>query len=233
MFKILDNPKATCAELADAYKQAAQAERDLKIEQDKAYETLLNIQKNHLSDTKEARQVKDARAIFETSKIKYESCLFGRGELKARMIERLPMELATRQKAIEAEQKELFAKKRDINEKYLSKIAEALVIQEQAKGRPMSDVGRGNWIERGVRSINLTMLIDEDRNYLHEQVKTFRESLPIQGEMCLDTKLSFLSDELDELSKITTEPDMADSQDQQTTIAEKLESEIERLIEAA
>ena len=232
MFKVLDNKAVTSTELADAYKQAVEAEQGLKTEQNKAYEALLDIQKDCLTSTKESKPLEKAKVVYETAKIRLEACQHGAKQLRERMFERLPIVATAIKKAIEAEQNELISQKRDINEKYLSKIAEALAIQEQAKGRPMSDAGRGNWVERGVRNINLSLLIDEDRNYLHEQVKTFRESLPIQGGVCLDIKLSCLGDEMDKLSKILSEPNPADDMPGQVqlSIAEKIENEVGKLI---
>ncbi len=231
MFKVLHNPEATCKQLADAHKQAAQAEQGLKVEQNKAYEALLDIQKDCLTSMKESKPLEKAKVVYQTAKIRLEACQHGAKQIRERMFERLPIEATARQKAIEAEQKELISQKRDINEKYLSKVAEAMAIEEQAKGRPMSDAGRGSWVERGVRNINLSLLIDEDQNYLHEQVKTFRESLPIQGGVCLDIKLSRLWDESEKLKNLLSEPDLADQNP--PSIVEKIEAEVKKLIETA
>jgi len=230
MFKILNDPQATCARLAEAYIEAEAAEKSFKTEHDQAYEKLLDVQKDCFDSSKESKLLKDARAAYETAKLRRKACFHGLAQLKELMIKRLPVEATTRQKAIETEQKKLFSQKSALNEQYLSKIAEALVIQEQIEGRPMSDAGKGSWVERGIRNINLAVLTAEDRINLYEQVKTLRESLPTpEGGLSISMRLSRLWDESEKIKKMLCEPDPADGQGQ-LSVAEKIESGIERLI---
>ena len=230
MFKLLHNPEATCKQLANAHKQAAQAEQGLKTERDRAYTALLDIQKNHLADSKESKQVKDVLAAYEIYKIKHESCLYGMEQLKTKMVERLPVEAKQRIEQIEAETEILLSRKKELHEKYLLAVAETELILNKIEGKPLTyNKSTAEYVTGALRGVNIVTMSSEDMVFIKQAMKdTMKDT---KDEPSLNLSLSHLWDESEKLSKMLCEPDMADLTP--PSIAEKLEREVERLIETA
>jgi hypothetical protein len=226
MFRVLNNQKATCLELADAYKQAAEAEQGLKIKKDETYLMLLDVQKDCLSDSKFSKPVKDANQVYETAKIRQEACKHGLKQLKAKLVERLPIEAGLRIEQIKSEQKNLLVRKQDVHKKYLEAIAEVQLLQNSIKGAPLMCTTAGNWVAGPLRDVKFAVMDPEDRIFIREIIEKNSGKEP-----GLDLKISSLGDEQESVSKLLAEPDVAALNPQ--AIVEKLEREVERLIEKA
>lgn len=228
MFKVLHNPEATCKQLANAHKQAVEAEQGLKTEQERAYTALLDIQKNHLADSKESKQVKDALAAYEIYKIKHESCLYGMEQLKTKMVERLPVEAKQRIEQIEAETEILLSRKKELHEKYLLAVAETELILNKIEGRPlMYNKSAAEYVPGALRGVDFAIMSPDDVLFI-KQAMAAKDNA---DEPAVNLSLSKLWDESEKLENLLSEPDLADQNP--PTIAEKLEREVERLIETA
>lgn len=200
MFEVLKNTESTMAELAAAYVTAMKKRESLETTLRQHYEALMDLQKDFLDpDTKESKELKEARLQYENSTLKLDSCLYGLKQIKDRMIEQLPIESQQRREAVSREIKGVRDREKELMKRYLQKIAEAIVIEEEIKGIAVTSFSRsGDLVEAGFRNTNFELLSIEDSAFLRDEVKRLRRP---DGQS-IQAQISRLGDELSTLEKI-------------------------------
>ena len=200
MFEVLKNRESTMEDLAQACVKVMKMQETLETALRQDYRVLMDLQKDCLDpEKKESKELKEARHNYESSCIKLDSYHYGMNKIKDRMIARLDMESKTRGEEIRQAMKALREKERDLMKRYLQKIAEALVIEEEIRGIAYVALSRdGSLTESPLRNTRLELLSIEDAHFLKEEIKRHRQP---DGKS-IQLQISNLSAELSRLEKV-------------------------------
>ncbi len=210
MFSILKNQDATCEDMAKAFVKAEAFEKQLKDEQAKAYENLMDIQKDFLDPGKKgSKALKDARAAFEDVTIRLDACRHGQQQLNERIADRLPVEAKNRTEKIHSEYADLENQKKTKFREFLRVAAQAVAIHEEINWREIFHDDRGNYSERlPSLKIDAHNLQDDDLVCFMKEVEQQRKKSSVKKYAdSFKAKQDHLSEELYKLEKLLDEYD--------------------------
>ncbi|MCK4425155.1 MAG: hypothetical protein KAV69_00285 [Deltaproteobacteria bacterium] len=177
MFEILKDSEASVESLSRAYVEAMTFEKKLEGEKAEAHRALMIEQRDYLDPgTKPSKKLIAAKDRWQDTCNKIEAVPYGKGELKARIADRLGVDAKQRLEQITKELAAVSSEEKELREAFLSMAAKAAVLKEQIKGRSLLSDSQGR-VTSGVPSlkVELHLLDGADGAFYARQIERFRQ----------------------------------------------------------